>query len=84
MTHMPHPPHRVARWFSWSSVIIVLSAGSSLAQSPPPPAPNQPVMRGAQVQVDQDARRQPVQDVSAALGQRLGRMLLATKPAPER
>jgi hypothetical protein len=84
MTHMPHAPQRVARWLSWSSVIIILSAGASLAESPPPSAPNQPVMRGVQVQVDQGAHRQPVQEVSAALDQRLNRMMLATKPIPER
>ena len=84
MTRKTHPPHRVARWFSWSSVILVLSTSASIAGSPPTPPQNQPVMRGVQVQADTGTRRQPVQDVSEALGQRLDRMMLQTKPSSER
>jgi hypothetical protein len=79
-----HPPHRVARWLSWSSVIFVLSAGPTIAAPPPTPPQTMPVMRGAQVQTDAATRNQPVQTVSDALGQRLDHMMLGNKPAPGR
>jgi hypothetical protein len=79
-----HPPHRVARWLSWSSVILVLSAGATIAAPPPTPEQTQPVLRGVQVPTDPNVRHQPVQTVSDALGQRLDRMMMGTKPASER
>jgi hypothetical protein len=84
MTRKTHPPHRVARWLSWSSVILVLSAAPVLAAPPPTPEQTQPVMRGVQVQSEPNTHRQPVQTVSEALGQRLDRMMLGVKPAGER
>jgi hypothetical protein len=84
MTRNPNPLHRVRRCLTWTSALLVLSVSGVGAAPPPPPEPNQPVTRGAPAQIDVAVRRQPVQTVSEALGQRLDRMMLETKPASAR
>jgi hypothetical protein len=84
MTRNPNPLHRIRRCLTWTSALLVLSAGAVIAAQPTPPEPNQPVTRGAPAQIDAPAHRQPVQTVSDALGQRLDRMMLETKPVSTR
>jgi hypothetical protein len=84
MTHKSYSPRRIVRFLGWTFVALVLSAGATAAAPPTTPAAGQQVTRVAQAQTDPGARRQPVQDVSDALGQRLDRMMLDIKPVPTR
>jgi hypothetical protein len=90
MSHKSRPPHRsawsLARCLGWTCVAMVLSTGSAGAAPPVPPTPTQTVTRVANAQTDPDTatRRLPAQTVSDALGQRLDRMLIDSKPPPTR
>jgi len=84
MIRKPYPHHRMARCITWTFFVLFLSAGPTEAASPAAPEPAQTVTRVAQAQTDPGPRRQPVQDVSTALGQRLDRMLADSKATPAR
>jgi hypothetical protein len=84
MTRNPNPLHRARRTLTWTSALLVLSASAAGAAQPAPADPSQPVTRGAQPQIDAVVHRQPVQNVSDALGQRLDRMMLEAKPVSTR
>jgi hypothetical protein len=84
MTRNPNPLHRVRRCLTWTSALLVLSVSAAGAAQPTSSEPNQPVTRGAPAQIDAATQRQPVQNVSDALGQRLNRMMLETKPIAPR
>ncbi len=84
MTHMPYPPLRIAQYLACALVALTMSAGRTDAAPQTAAASSQPVTRVAQAQTDPGARRQPAQDVSDALGQRLDRMMLDNKSAPAR
>lgn len=90
MSHEAKPPHRSARSLAqclgWTFVAMLLSTGPAGAAPPLAPPPAQTVARVAAGQTDADtgAHRQPVQNVSDALGQRLDRMLLDSRLPPSR
>jgi hypothetical protein len=84
MNRKPRQPHRKARYITWTSLVFILSAASSAAAPPPGAVPPQVVTQVAQAQTDPGPRRQPVQDVSTALAQRLDRMLADSKATPAR
>jgi hypothetical protein len=77
---------RFVLWLAWTAGAPVLSVGPAVAAPPAYPAASQSVTQVAQAQAssDQTAHRQTVQDVSDALGQRLDRMMLHSRPVQPR
>jgi hypothetical protein len=84
MFRSAHRPHRTTRYITWTSLVLVLSAGPVQAASPVNAPPAQAIAQLTQTQNETAPRRQPAQEVSDALGQRLDQMILTSKPATAR
>jgi hypothetical protein len=84
MSHKSFSYRRVARWLAWTAGAQLLSVGPAVPAPPADPAASQPATRIAQASSDQTTHRQPVRDVSDALGQRLDRMMLDSQSVQPR
>jgi len=84
MFRTTHRPPRTTRYITWTSLVLLLSAGPVQAAPPVNTPPAQAVAQLTETSNDTAVRRQPAREVSDALGQRLDHMMLTSKPGAAR